>query len=326
MTERRQQALLGLRAQQRGAILAAAGPLFARRGAAGATMADVARHAGVAVGTLYRFFPSKQALHLALLEERAASILAHDAASESAPEPAGGLERSAGAEALLAADAWRTWLDKDPQRRARSQAARRAEILSAASASFQSRGFAGTAMADIAAAAGVSTGTLYNFFRSKESLFYCLIEEMAGAFFTHVRAEVDPIADPAARIARLVQAECAFFEDNRAFLRIYISARSGLDWTARQELGEAFQQKYAAFLAWVTDILAAGMEAGVLRRMDPAEMAAALLGMLNASLLEWTVGGSGPLAARAARITQLFLDGARSGAVAQAVQGVTKVE
>ncbi len=53
--------------RRRSLILAAAGVLFARSDASGATMADVARHAGVAVGTLYKFFPSKQALHLALL-------------------------------------------------------------------------------------------------------------------------------------------------------------------------------------------------------------------------------------------------------------------
>lgn len=315
--ERRQQ----VQQQQRGAILTAAGALFARSSAGDATMADVARHAGVAVGTLYKFFPSKRALHLALFEERAASILAHQPVVDipspdglpagAAPAPLGP-QKASGAEALLAEDDWRTWLDKDPQRRERGSQARRAEIMAAASALFHERGFAGAAMADIAAAAGVATGTLYNFFRSKEALFYSLIEELATAFFAHVRAEVDPLPSPSAKIAHLVQAQCAFFEANRASLRLYLAARSGFDWAARQELSAAFQQQYAVYMEWVAGILAAGVAEGSLRRMDPEEMALALMGMLNASLIEWTLGGgAGSLADRAGRMTQLFLDGAR---------------
>lgn len=329
--------------QQRGQVLAAAAAIFGRHGAAGATMADVARHAGVAVGTLYKFFPSKQALHLALLEERAAAVLtctqppapevAAQAPARSALEdappaglppaglpPAGGLQKRSGAEELLAQDAWASWLDKEPQRRDRRAQAQRGEILAAASSLFQERGFGGAAMADIAAAAGVATGTLYNFFPSKEALFFTLVEQMTDAFFAFLHAEVDAVAAPAGKIARLVQAECAFFEANRAFVRIYISARSGFEWTVRQELGEAFGQKYAAYLRWVAGILAEGMAEGVLRRTDPTEMALALVGMLSTTLLEWTVsapggapggGEPGQLAARAGRLIELFFDGAR---------------
>lgn len=327
--------------EQREQILAAAAALFGRSAAADATMADVARHAGVAVGTLYKFFQSKQALHLALLEARAASILAHERTPSAvctatiaqvagqatgevttppAPGGAGGLHRAA-AEELLAEEAWSSWLDKEPERRERNAQARRAEILAAAATLFQARGVAGTSIADIAATAGVATGTVYNFFRSKEALFASLIEQATDAFFAYLHAEVDGVAPPAARIARLVAAECAFFEANRAFVRIYLTARSGFEWSAAQGLGEAFRRKHVAYLQWVAGILAEGMEAGALRRMDPAEMALALVGMLSTALIEWAIDGvPGQLAARAERITQLFLDGARSSAARQNIE------
>jgi AcrR family transcriptional regulator len=50
-------------------ILAAAGEVFTERGLE-ATLDDVARHAGVGVGTVYRRFPDKAALADALFEER----------------------------------------------------------------------------------------------------------------------------------------------------------------------------------------------------------------------------------------------------------------
>ena len=51
---------------KRSAIMAAAEILFTKKGFAGTTMAEIARQADVAVGTLYRLFPDKLALLVAL--------------------------------------------------------------------------------------------------------------------------------------------------------------------------------------------------------------------------------------------------------------------
>src|SRR3954447_9838578 len=50
-------------------ILTAAGELFAQRGLS-VTLDDIARHAGVGVGTVYRRFPDKEQLIDALFEQR----------------------------------------------------------------------------------------------------------------------------------------------------------------------------------------------------------------------------------------------------------------
>ena len=54
-------------------ILAAAGELFAERGLA-VTLDDIARHAGVGVGTVYRRYPDKELLIDALFEERLTAL------------------------------------------------------------------------------------------------------------------------------------------------------------------------------------------------------------------------------------------------------------
>lgn len=56
-------------------ILAAAAELFAERGLA-VTLDDIARHAGVGVGTVYRRFPDKEQLVDALFEARIGEIVA----------------------------------------------------------------------------------------------------------------------------------------------------------------------------------------------------------------------------------------------------------
>jgi AcrR family transcriptional regulator len=64
------------RAHREGAILAAAAALFDAEGLEGVTLNAVARRAGVAKSNLYRYFESREAILLALLNEDQAAIVA----------------------------------------------------------------------------------------------------------------------------------------------------------------------------------------------------------------------------------------------------------
>jgi AcrR family transcriptional regulator len=78
-------------------ILEAATEVFAARGV-GVTMDEIAEHAGVGVGTVYRRFPQKELLIEALFEDRIEELvtLAHEALAEDDPWQAliGFLERA----------------------------------------------------------------------------------------------------------------------------------------------------------------------------------------------------------------------------------------
>jgi AcrR family transcriptional regulator len=65
------------------AVLKAAAQVFARRGYAGATTNHIAERAGVSIGSLYEYFPSKDALLVALMEahlHEGEEVLGHAAA------------------------------------------------------------------------------------------------------------------------------------------------------------------------------------------------------------------------------------------------------
>jgi AcrR family transcriptional regulator len=64
-----------------------------------------------------------------------------------------------------------------PVSRRRRKDARPSELTAAALELFVEKGFAGTRLDDVAARAGVSKGTLYLYFDSKEALFKAVIEE-----------------------------------------------------------------------------------------------------------------------------------------------------
>jgi AcrR family transcriptional regulator len=54
--------------------------------------------------------------------------------------------------------------------------ARRTHIIESAVALFASKGFAETTTADICRAAGISTGSLFHYFPSKQAVFYGIWE------------------------------------------------------------------------------------------------------------------------------------------------------
>ncbi|MGE5174854.1 MAG: TetR/AcrR family transcriptional regulator [Hyphomicrobiales bacterium] len=64
---------------------------------------------------------------------------------------------------------------KRPPRWRRRKASRPGEILDAALATFVERGYAATRIEEIARRAGVSKGTMYLYFRSKEALFRAVV-------------------------------------------------------------------------------------------------------------------------------------------------------
>ncbi len=67
-------------------------------------------------------------------------------------------------------------LAKAPPRKRRKEA-RPSELMAAALGLFVEKGFAATRLEDVAARAGVSKGTLYLYFASKEALFKAAIQE-----------------------------------------------------------------------------------------------------------------------------------------------------
>ncbi|PTL60750.1 TetR/AcrR family transcriptional regulator [Paraconexibacter algicola] len=75
-----------------------------------------------------------------------------------------------------------------PARGARRAARTRAAILDAAEAAFRVDGYRGTRMEDVAAAADVAVGSIYNHFGDKDGLYHALAERSADLFGRYLDA------------------------------------------------------------------------------------------------------------------------------------------
>lgn len=93
---------------------------------------------------------------------------------------------------------------------ARGRRTRDALVLAAREV-FEARGFSDTRMSDLADAAGVSHGTVYTYFDSKEAVLAEVCNAVVGELFAAVRVPDDLRADPVTRIE----------EGNRRYLRAY---------------------------------------------------------------------------------------------------------
>ena len=80
----------------------------------------------------------------------------------------------------------------DPQaRRSRRKEARPGELLAAALDLFVEKGFAATRVEEVAQRAGVSKGTLFLYFSSKEELFKAVVRENISGRFAEWNDEID---------------------------------------------------------------------------------------------------------------------------------------
>jgi TetR/AcrR family transcriptional regulator len=122
-------------------------------------------------------------------------------------------------------------------KRERRKQARPGELLDAALQLFVEKGFAATRAEEVAARAGVSKGTLFLYFQSKEELFKAVVQENIAGRFAEWNAEFDAFpgstADmlrffmrmwwervgktPASGITKLVISEASNFPDIAAY-------------------------------------------------------------------------------------------------------------
>lgn len=161
-------------------------------------------------------------------------------------------------------------------------AARREQILDAATTVFAEKGFHRATIKEVARAAGVADGTIYNYFENKAALLLGLLERLNES----ERRGPD--------FARGAEREAAGFMHGYIAQRFATVERSGFDifqmliseLLIDRDLRERYrEQTLAPTFAIAEQYLQAGMAGGALRPLDPQLAARALAGMTLGVLL-----------------------------------------
>ena len=175
-------------------------------------------------------------------------------------------------------------------------------ILDAAEAAFAADGLASTAMQTIAARAGTSVGTLYNYFADKDALVLALFEDRRRRLSESIdSALAADVAGFEPRLRALVRAVLVHFDTHRAFLRVALEA----DQTSTAK-------KRSAMLLLrerVRTLIDTGVREKKLEARLAALSSAALFGTLRAVLLAG-IDGDEPFEPLTDDVVALYLHGA----------------
>lgn len=204
-----------------------------------------------------------------------------------------------------------------PRRRLRDDLAQvyRDAILEAAQKVFGESGFEAAKMADIAKAAGLAAGTLYNYFESKEHIFQSLVEYRF--FGLGAQVEAFPVDELDARDALhgIVRIIFKHMDEHHEMLSIFLKMGIHSELSFRRLCGDRIVERRKKMLKVLEKLMKRGMKEGVIRDDVPApDLVALLTGSMNGFLDAWLGGETkGPLAGRADLVVDVFLSGAGKG-------------
>ena len=178
---------------------------------------------------------------------------------------------------------------------------KRALIIEAAAKVFARRGFASTLMAEIAIEAGIGKGTLYEYFDSKEDLFFTVFEWFVKATEAEAKVSISALGGSASErldaLSDSLMSSWAQMEDMYSLVMEFWSASASSQ--MRERFKQAFKNGYSDFRQIVSTLIRDGIERGEFQpHVDIESVAAALVGTWDALLLQaWFDGDFNPLTA-----------------------------
>ena len=196
-------------------------------------------------------------------------------------------------------------------RKEREHQIRRSEILNSAERLFANKGFHNTTIAKIAQESEFAIGTLYQFFKNKEDLYYTMVIEKLDLLYSMIGDKVNRSMDSHNRIENLIKTQLSFFQKHRDFFIIFIKERRSLEATVNEDFGEVLRQKYLSYIDLVSNVMLEGIKESKLKDLDPREMTWALLGIMNSFVFQWIINPQKEsLVSKSGTIVNLFLHGA----------------
>lgn len=181
---------------------------------------------------------------------------------------------------------------KTPRERLRQArvAVYRQHILEAAEEVFAQKGFTAASMQEIGRRAGVSMGTIYSVFRSKEEVLQAALEARGAEILELVRRAVSRPGPAAVAFLDLVRDYVQYFSAHPHFLRMHL--RLGAAWMHSPENGAG---KRAAVWAEIqrsqAEVLARGIQEGSFVDADPLLLARLFSAVHQTLLANWVEQG-----------------------------------
>jgi AcrR family transcriptional regulator len=138
------------------------------------------------------------------------------------------------------------------------QQRRREEILDAAAPIFARHGYAGTDVQLVADALGLSKGTIYRYFPTKERLFLGSVDRGMRRLNERIQAATEGVADPLGVMEAAIAAYLAFFREFPEFVELLVQERAVFKDRKKPTYFEYRDANLAPWRALCAGLIAAG--------------------------------------------------------------------
>ena len=165
------------------------------------------------------------------------------------------------------------------------------QIIEAAAQVFAKKGFSGTVMAEIAICAGIGKGTIYEYFQSKEELFFAVFEwymkESGVAATVSISALSGSASSRLMALSESLMTSWLEMMDVYSLVMEFWAASASSSSQMRERFKEAFRRAYQEFRGIVASLIRDGIERGEFQSdVNPESIAAALVGAWDALFLQ----------------------------------------
>jgi TetR/AcrR family fatty acid metabolism transcriptional regulator len=181
------------------------------------------------------------------------------------------------------------------------------QIIEAAIRVFARSGYYSSRVSDIAREAGIASGTIYLYFKTKEEILVTLFREKMADFVTFMRREIADESDPEARLRRLVRLHFTVLEQNPALAEVVqVELRQG-----HKFFRGASAHEVSAYFELIGSILEDGVATGRFQPDLPVKVATKVLfGAMDQVATSWVLGKRGySLVDGADAVATIFLKG-----------------
>lgn len=157
-------------------------------------------------------------------------------------------------------------------------------ILDAATHVFAERGFFAAQVADIARRAGIASGTVYLYFRSKDDLLISLFDRTMQDAIRDGREALASVINPADRLRRIAHMHLERLGRDRDLAVVFqVELRQSTKFMARLSA-----TRLRSYLGIIRDTIAEGQAQGVFRANVPATLGAKMFfGALDEMATNW---------------------------------------
>ncbi|MCB9663756.1 MAG: TetR/AcrR family transcriptional regulator [Alphaproteobacteria bacterium] len=170
------------------------------------------------------------------------------------------------------------------------EATYREAVLAGAERVFADHGFAGAKMADVAAAAGVSLGTLYSVFEGKEHVHQAVHEWRAQEILAYTTDGVAEVEDLLDAILHGTRRYTRFQLAHPDYLRLTL--REAPSWTSQASMALPEQlDAWSQGLALAEQVFEGAIDAGVVVDERPQQHAKMMIAILQVVLADWVDTG-----------------------------------